>query len=95
MVAWAKKNTISVGTTGSRKLYNYKLNYSFKHFRKSFVSYFGNKFGLQAASERMRHSSVKVTKDHYFTQEDKKFKHANIYDEPVNVVHLKRGSSND
>ena len=84
-----------VRATGSRKLYNYKLNYTFKSFRKSFVSYFGNKYGLQAASERMRHSSVKVTKDHYFTQEDKKFKHANIYDEPTNVVHLKRGSSND
>ena len=78
-----------IRATGSRKLYKYKLNYTLKSFRKSFVSYFGNKFGLQAASERMRHSSVKVTKEHYFTQEDKKFKYANIYDEVDNITYLK------
>ena len=43
----------------------------------------------------MRHSSTKVTKDHYYNQRDEKFKGRSAYDIPANVVQLKEGSNND
>ena len=58
----------------TRKLYKYKNHFNLKHLRKTYVTTFGNTYGLQAASERMRHSSVKVTKDHYWSSDAKKYK---------------------
>ena len=84
-----------VRSFGSRKLYTYKNIYSFKHLRKTFATHYGAKYGLQETSERMRHSSTKVTKDHYYNQRDEKFKGRSAYDIPDNVVQLKEGSNND
>ena len=84
-----------VRSFGSRKLYTYKNIYSFKHLRKTFATHYGAKYGLQETSERMRHSSTKVTKDHYYNQRDEKFKGRSAYDIPANVVQLKEGSNND
>ena len=50
---------------------------------------------LQAASERMRHSSVKVTKDHYWSADAKKYRVKNLYDAGENVVQLKKVGAND
>ena len=86
-----------VRATGTRKLYKYKNHFNLKALRKTYVTTFGNTYGLQAASERMRHSSVKVTKDHYWSAEEKKYKVTNLYeDNNPNVVQLKRrGTNND
>ena len=84
-----------VRSFGSRKLYTYKNIYSFKHLRKTFATHYGAKYGLQETSERMRHSSTKVTKEHYYNQRDEKFKGRSAYDIPANVVQLKEGSNND
>ncbi len=65
-----------------------------KHLRKTYVTVFGNTYGVQAASERMRHSSVKVTTDHYFTADAKKYKVKSLYG-AENVVQLKKVGTND
>ena len=79
----------------TRKLYKYKNHFNLKHLRKTYVTTFGNTYGLQAASERMRHSSVKVTKDHYWSADAKKYKVKNLYDAGENVVQLKKVGAND
>jgi hypothetical protein len=66
-----------IRSTGKkRKLYKYKNDFNFKHLRKTFVTHYargknkdGKRRGLVQASLRMRHSSPKVTQDHYFTEE--------------------------
>ena len=78
----------------TRKLYKYKNHFTMKHLRKTFVTVFGNTYGVQAASERMRHSSVKVTTDHYFTADAKKYKVKSLYG-AENVVQLKKVGAND
>ena len=80
---------------GSRKLYKYKNHFNLKHLRKTYVTAYGNTYGLQAASERMRHSSVKVTKDHYWSADAKKYKVKNLYNNEPNVVQLKKAGTND
>ena len=71
-----------------RKLYKYKNEYTFKHLRKTFVTHYargknadGTQRGLVQASLRMRHSSPKVTKDHYFTEEQELLKVDHMYSE--------------
>ena len=81
---------------GKRKVYKYKNNYKFKHLRKTFVTHFGREHGLEAASERMRHSSTQVTKDHYFNADKKKLRVKHMYSTGVNVLPLKkRGAANE
>ena len=83
-----------IRATGTRKLYKYKNHFNLKHLRKTFVTTFGNTYGVQAASERMRHSSVKVTKDHYWSADAKKYKVKSLYSAD-NVVQLKKVGTND
>jgi integrase len=80
-----------VRSFGSRKLYSYTNHFNIKHLRKTFVTHFGNTHGLQAASERMRHSSVKVTKDHYYSQDKEKFKVKNVYEIDNNIIQFNKG----
>ena len=75
--------------------YKYKNIYTLKHLRKTFCVFYargknkdGSKRGLEQASLRMRHSSPKVTKDHYFTEDQQELRAANIYDD--NVIDLKK-----
>ena len=79
----------------TRKLYKYKNEYTFKHLRKTFVTHYargknkdGTERGLVQASLRMRHSSPKVTKDHYFTEDQEQLRTAHMYE--TNVVDLKK-----
>jgi len=79
----------------TRKLYKYKNEYTFKHLRKTFVTHYargkdaqGKERGLVVASLRMRHSSPKVTKDHYFTEDQEQLRTAHMYE--TNVVGIKK-----
>jgi len=76
---------------GKRIVYKYTNHLTLKHLRKTFVTYYGRDKGLEAASIRMRHSSMEITKNHYYTedQEDLKTKHS-IYKPAANVVSLKK-----
>ena len=78
----------------TRKLYKYKNHFTMKYLRKTFVTVFGNTYGVQAASERMRHSAFKVTTDHYFTADAKKYKVKSLYG-AENVIQLKKVGAND
>ena len=68
---------IYVSGKGKRKIYKYKNLLTLKHLRKTFVTHYGREHGEEAASHRVRHSSIKVTRDHYFNpkQESLKVKH--------------------
>jgi len=84
----------------TRKLYKYKNEYTFKHLRKTFVTHYargkdaeGKERGLVVASLRMRHSSPKVTKDHYFTEDQEQLRTAHMYE--TNVVEIKKRSRNE
>ena len=79
----------------TRRLYKYKNEYTFKHLRKTFVTHYargkdaqGKERGLVVASLRMRHSSPKVTKDHYFTEDQEQLRTAHMYE--TNVVDIKK-----
>ncbi len=79
----------------TRKLYRYKNEYTFKHLRKTFVTHYargkdkdGRERGLVQASLRMRHSSPKVTKDHYFTEDQEQLRTDHMYE--TNVVDIKK-----
>ena len=83
--------------TGKRSKYKYKNEYTFKHLRKSFVTHYarskdehGKERGLVQASLRMRHSSPKVTKDHYFTEDQEQLRVKHMYDTNVDAVEFKK-----
>ena len=80
---------------GKRKVYKYKLTLTLKHLRKTFVTYYGREHGEEAASHRMRHSTLQVTREHYFNakKEDLKVKH--MYSTGDNVVELKKAGKNE
>tara|TARA_Y100001951_G_scaffold62857_1_gene50220 strand:+ start:417 stop:1862 length:1446 start_codon:yes stop_codon:yes gene_type:complete len=82
---------------GKRIKYKYKNEYTFKHLRKSFVTHYarskdehGKERGLVQASLRMRHSSPKVTKDHYFTEDQEQLRVKHMYDTNVDAVEFKK-----
>ena len=82
---------------GKRIKYKYKNEYTFKHLRKSFVTHYargkdehGKERGLVQASLRMRHSSPKVTKDHYFTEDQEQLRVKHMYDTNVAAVAFKK-----
>ncbi len=82
---------IYVKGKGKRKVYKYKNNYSFKHLRKSFITHFGREHGEEAASHRARHSSIKVTRDHYFNPKEEKLKVKHMYQaDSADVVEFKK-----
>ena len=64
---------------GKRKIHKYRNNYTLKHLRKSFATYFSVEHGVEATQERMRHSSLKVTQDHYINQEPGKIRTRHMY----------------
>ena len=64
---------------GKRKIHKYKNNYTFKHLRKSFATYYSVEHGVEATQERMRHSSLKVTQDHYINQDPGKIRTRHMY----------------
>ena len=64
---------------GKRKIHKYKNNYTFKHLRKSFATYYSAEHGVEATQERMRHSSLKVTQDHYINQDPGKIRTRHMY----------------
>ena len=81
---------------GKRKVYKYKNILTMKHLRKTFVTVYGRKRGLEAASLRMRHSSLLVTKDHYFNEDTAALKtQTSIYDVGDNVIQIKKAGTND
>jgi len=76
--------------TGKRKVYKYTNLLTLKHLRKTFVTTYGRKYGLEKASQRMRHSSPVVTKEHYYNEDTKALKtQKSIYDVWENMVQLK------
>ena len=82
---------VHIRGTGKRKVYKYTNLLTMKHLRKTFVTYYGRQKGLEAASLRMRHSSLKVTKEHYFNEEEAALKTgSSIYETATNVVPLKK-----
>ena len=64
---------------GKRKIHIIKNNYTFKHLRKSFATYYSVEHGVEATQERMRHSSLKVTQDHYINQDPGKIRTRHMY----------------
>ena len=84
----------SIRGTGKRKVYKYTKLLTLKHLRKTFVTTYGRKYGLEKASQRMRHSSPVVTKEHYYNEDTKALKtQKSIYDVGENVVQLKVGNN--
>ena len=82
--------------SGKRKVYKYTNLLTLKHLRKTFVTYYGRSKGLEAASLRMRHSSLIVTKEHYYTEDQKALKtHTSIYNVGNNVVQLKKAANDE
>ena len=82
---------IYVRGKGKRKVYKYKNNYTFKHLRKTFVTHYGREHGEEAASHRVRHSSIKVTRDHYFNPREEKLKVKHMYQvDTADVVKFKK-----
>ena len=74
----------SSGKFGKKRvLYKYKNTFTLKHLRKSFVTHFGREDGLEAASFRMRHSSLKVTQDHYFNADKDKLRKKHMYSKSI------------
>ena len=66
-----------------------------KHIRKTFVTWYGREHGEEAASHRMRHSTLQVTRDHYYNADKKKLKVKHMYSTGDNVVQLKKEGNNE
>jgi len=63
----------------TRKLYKYKCNYTFKHLRKTFATFYARSQGDVATQRRMRHSSLDVTQTHYITEDKTKRSNVDIF----------------
>ena len=81
------------GHRGKRSVYKYTNILTLKHLRKTYVTYYGRENGLEAASLRMRHSSMEVTKNHYFNEDQDKLKVKTMYGTSDNVVELKKAAN--
>ena len=87
---------IYVRGTGKRKVYKYKNLCSLKHLRKTFVTHFGRDHGEEAASHRVRHSSIKVTREHYFNPKQESLKVKHMYNaESADVIDFKKKDQNE
>jgi len=80
---------------GKRKVYKYTNILSLKHVRKTFVTWYGREHGEEAASHRMRHSTLQVTRDHYFNADKEKLKVKHMYSTGDNVVQLKKAGNDE
>ena len=90
-----KVNKLKNGKNGKRKVYKYTNILTMKHIRKTFVTWYGREHGEEAASHRMRHSTLKVTRDHYFNADKKKLKVKHMYSTGDNVVQLKKAGNDE
>jgi len=90
-----KVNKLKNGKNGKRKVYKYTNILSLKHIRKTFVTWYGREHGEEAASHRMRHSTLQVTRDHYFNADKEKLKVKHMYSTGDNVVQLKKTGNNE
>ena len=90
-----KVNKLVSGKNGKRKVYKYTNHLSFKHLRKTFVTWYGREHGEEAASQRMRHSTLKVTRDHYFNADKKKLRVKHMYSTGENVVNFKKAGNDE
>ena len=90
-----KVNKLKSGKNGKRKVYKYKNLLTFKHLRKTFVTWYGREHGEEAASQRMRHSTLKVTRDHYFNADKKKLRVKHMYSTGENVVNFKKAGNDE
>ena len=87
---------IYVRGTGKRKVYKYKNLFTLKHLRKTFVTHFGRDHGEEAASHRVRHSSIKVTREHYFNPKQESLKVKHMYNaESADVIDFKKKDQNE
>ena len=71
------ERTLIRSTGKKRKLYKYKHNYTLKNLRKTFATYYSEEHGVEATQDRMRHSSIEVTQNHYvnFKPKEKRTRH--------------------
>jgi len=83
------------GTKGKRTKYKYTNTLTLKHIRKTFVTYYGRDHGIENASMRMRHSSMEVTKNHYYNEDQEKLKVKHMYGAGSNVVELKKAANDE
>ena len=90
-----KVNKLKNGKNGKRRVYKYTNILTMKHIRKTFVTYYGREHGEEAASHRMRHSTIEVTRNHYFNADKKKLKVKHMYSTGDNVVQLKKAGNNE
>jgi integrase len=90
-----KVNKLKNGKNGKRKVYKYTNILTMKHIRKTFVTWYGREHGEEAASHRMRHSTLKVTRDHYFNADKERLKVKHMYSTGDNVVQLKKAGKNE
>ena len=82
---------IYVSGKGKRKIYKYKNLLTLKHLRKTFVTHYGREHGEEAASHRVRHSSIKVTRDHYFNPKQESLKVKHMYNaDSADVIDFKK-----
>ena len=82
---------IYVRGKGKQKKYRYKNLFTLKHTRKTFVTHYGREHGEEAASHRVRHSSIKVTRDHYFSPEQESLKVKHMYKaDSADVIDFKK-----
>jgi hypothetical protein len=82
---------IYVRGKGKQKKYRYKNLFTLKHLRKTFVTHYGREHGEEAASHRVRHSSIKVTRDHYFSPEQESLKVKHMYKaDSADVIDFKK-----
>ena len=80
-----------VSGKGKRKIYKYKNLFTLKHLRKTFVTHYCREHGEEAASLRVRHSSIKVTRDHYFSPKQASLKVKHMYKaDSADVIDFKK-----
>ena len=73
------ERTLIRSTGKTRKLYKYKHNYTLKNLRKTFATYYSEEHGVEATQERMRHTSLKTTQDHYVNFKNKGERNRHMY----------------
>ena len=73
------ERTLIRSTGKTRKLYKYKNNYTLKNLRKTFATYYSEEHGVEATQERMRHTSLKTTQDHYVNFKNKGERNRHMY----------------
>jgi len=60
-----------------------QLGLQFKLGRKTAISFFEEKYGIEIASKKANHSSTKVTRDHYVVKDDKELEIENVHQNKI------------